>query len=409
MARVLSYSALTPGHFFPFVPILRELQNRGHTVIGATFGRQPRGAEIAGIPICGIDSEQPEPVNNAGLWGRGAWPQILNAFALRGEAMAAALEQLIAEEQPDFLLVDPALWGAVIAAEASGCRWATIAHNPLLFRGLGVDVRGRGLAPARTFMERVWYHVLWKQQCGEDDRFLPTINAVRSARRLPALSHGWDIYFVPPLILAATVEPFEYPRTDWPPSLLFVGPLVWDPPWPYPEQQAAPNGDRVVLLVGSSVPESPRGPSWVNAVIRALADEPFHVIATLPSDDVLGPLPANVRADRFIPHNRVLPDASCVVCHGGLGITQRALAAGIPVVAIPFGYDRFDVARRVEVCGAGVSLPADQLTPDRLRAAVHKAMECKSGAERMADVFRRSGGPRAAADAIEALLRTPAQ
>ena len=33
-----------------------------------------------------------------------------------------------------------------------------------------------------------------------------------------------------PLMLYMTAVPFEYPRSDWPPSVRMVGPGVWDPP-----------------------------------------------------------------------------------------------------------------------------------------------------------------------------------
>jgi MGT family glycosyltransferase len=115
--------------------------------------------------------------------------------------------------------------------------------------------------------------------------------------------------------------------------------------------------------------------------------------------------PPNARVERFVPHRPVLERASCVVCHGGMGITQKALAAGVPVCVVPFGQDQFDVARHVEVAGAGTRLPASRLRPDRLRAAVREAMSKKAGAERVAAAFAAAGGPRAAADALEALPR----
>ena len=67
-----------------------------------------------------------------------------------------------------------------------------------------------------------------------------------------------------------------------------------------------------------------------------------------------------------------------------MGITQKALAHGVPVVAVPFGRDQPEVARRVEVAGAGVRLPAGKLTPERLRKAVRHAIELRPGAERIA-------------------------
>jgi UDP:flavonoid glycosyltransferase YjiC (YdhE family) len=87
-----------------------------------------------------------------------------------------------------------------------------------------------------------------------------------------------------------------------------------------------------------------------------------------------------------------------------MGATQKALAHGVPVVAVPFGRDQREVARRVEVSGAGVRLPASRLSPDRLRAAVQAAMARREGAARVAAGFAAAGGPPAAADALESHL-----
>ena len=77
---------------------------------------------------------------------------------------------------------------------------------------------------------------------------------------------------------------------------------------------------------------------------------------------------------RFVPHAPVLDRAACAVTHGGMGATQKALARGVPVCAVPFGRDQLEVARRVEVAGAGTRLPAKRLRPDRLRAKVREAI-----------------------------------
>jgi UDP:flavonoid glycosyltransferase YjiC (YdhE family) len=65
--------------------------------------------------------------------------------------------------------------------------------------------------------------------------------------------------------------------------------------------------------------------------------------------DAPGP---NARVEAFLPHGPVLKRAACVVCHGGHGITVGALGAGVPVCAVPFCRDQFDVVRRVEMSDA---------------------------------------------------------
>ncbi len=87
-----------------------------------------------------------------------------------------------------------------------------------------------------------------------------------------------------------------------------------------------------------------------------------------------------------------------------MGITQKALAAGVPVCVVPFGRDQLEVARHVEVANAGTRLLPKDLTPSRLREAIARVRERRAGAERVADAFRAAGGPAAAAAALEALL-----
>jgi UDP:flavonoid glycosyltransferase YjiC (YdhE family) len=94
-----------------------------------------------------------------------------------------------------------------------------------------------------------------------------------------------------------------------------------------------------------------------------------------------------------------------MITHAGMGGTQKALARGVPVCAVPFGRDQFEVARRVEVAGAGTRLPANRLTTERLRDKVRQAMTCGDGARRVAEAFAAAGGPPAAADAIERRMR----
>jgi UDP:flavonoid glycosyltransferase YjiC (YdhE family) len=88
-----------------------------------------------------------------------------------------------------------------------------------------------------------------------------------------------------------------------------------------------------------------------------------------------------------------------------MGATQKALARGVPVCVVPFARDQFEVARRVEVAGAGSRLPASRLRPDWLRAKVREAIASRAGAIRVAEAYRAAGGPPAAADLCEEQLR----
>ncbi len=80
--------------------------------------------------------------------------------------------------------------------------------------------------------------------------------------------------------------------------------------------------------------------------------------------------------------------AAAVVCHGGMGIVQKAIAA------VPLGRDQPEVARRITESGAGVAVALKRLSAERLRVAVRDAMA-------MRPAGRCSGGPESFADAAE--------
>ena len=61
----------------------------------------------------------------------------------------------------------------------------------------------------------------------------------------------------------------------------------------------------------------------------------------------LGPVPGNVRVERWVDQPAALARATAMVGHGGSGSTLAALAAGVPVAFIPLFVDGHDNARRV--------------------------------------------------------------
>jgi MGT family glycosyltransferase len=233
----------------------------------------------------------------------------------------------------------------------------------------------------------------------------PALNTIRSGLDLPPLKSIDELFRRPPLLLYLTAEPFEYPRRDWPESVVMVGPCAWDPPAETPAWLAEITQPLVLVTTSSEFQGDDR---LIQTAFDALAEEPVMILATLPAGDPtrFHP-PENARLERFIPHGAALDRAVCVITHGGMGATQKALAGGIPVCVVPFGRDQLEVARRVEVAGAGTRLPAGRLRPDRLLAKVREAMTRSTGAKRVAQGFAAAGGPSAAADAFESRLLMP--
>jgi len=334
---------------------------------------------------------------------RGALQRSVGTFCARAEFDAPDFQSAISDICPDAVIVDVNCWGAVAAAEAWGGPWATFCPYPIALSSRDAPPFGPGLPPARGPLGKLRDRALRPLFVGAFERImLPPLNAVRATLGLRPLNSADAMFKAPPLVLYLTAEPFEYPRSDWPTNIVMVGPCAWDPISSSPEWLAEIKRPIVLVTTSSEFQDDGR---LVETALRALADVNVHTVATLPSyDQNAFRASTNATLLPFIPHSSVLERAVCAITHGGMGATQKALAHGVPVCAVPFGRDQLEVARRVEVAGAGTRLSASRLNADRLRVKVREAMSCVDGARRIAAGFESAGGPCAAADAFETRL-----
>ena len=403
-ATFLAFVEPVPGRLYPLVATLQELQRRGHRVIVRT-GQD----EVYLLRSIGIEAEVLAPelaAFNPTDWQArtrfGALLRALDEFGDRARPQVADLGAAIDAHQPDVVILDETSWGAAAAAEHSGRPWAFSVPSPVPIGSPGVPPFGLGLRPRVDTVGRIRDRVVRPLTVGKLARVIARhVNPLRVELGLRPLHRLDEFYLAADLLLNYTAEPFDYPRTDWPAKVRLVGPGLWEPPSTAPPWLDELSRPLVLVTCSTGFQNDVR---LAETACAAFADEPFDVVLTTGEVDVSAAVvPRNVRVERFVPHSAVLDRAVCVVCHAGMGITQKALAHGVPVVAVPFGRDQPEVARRVEVAGAGVRLPARKLNAGRLRAAVHDAIVLRPGAERVATAFRAAGGTPAAADALEGL------
>jgi MGT family glycosyltransferase len=400
MSRILVYTSPARGHLYPLVPTLEELRRRGHDVAVRTLSAEVERVRALGIAAAAIDPAiEAREIDD---WKASFPPAALLAacrtFVDRGRHELEDLRRAIASERPDVLFTDVNSWGAAAAAEASGLPWAVFAPYFLPVRAPGVPPWGLGLAPMAGAPGRVRDAMLWPVVNALYDRALPDLNRLRATAGVAPFGHVAEFATRAPRVVYYTAEPFEYARA-WPANVRLVGPGIWEPATESPGD--APRDVRPLVLVTCST-EFQNDGRLVEVALAALADEPVRVVATTASVDPASfQAPRNARVERYLPHGPLLGEAACVVCHGGMGVTQKALASGVPVCVVPFGRDQLEVARHVELAGAGTRLTPRRLAPARLRRAVREAMACAPGALRVAQGFRKAGGARAAADAID--------
>jgi MGT family glycosyltransferase len=410
MARVLAYTSPARGDLYPMVPILDELRRRGHEIHLRTLAGETGRLAARGFEAGALDPRI-EAIRHVDWKAKGARASLeasTSVFVARAPYEAADLRAAIEAVDPDLLLLDINPWGALAVAEASGRPWAAIQPYPLPVSSPDVPPFGPGLAPARGRLGRLRDRLVRPLVLGAVERtILPKLNAVRRSidPGLDPIRNGDDLYGRPPILLYLTAEPFEYHRRSWPRNVRMVGPCSWEPDAAPPAWLDAVT--KPIALVSTSS-EYQADAILAQTALDALADSEMFVIATLPSNDPAAlRVPPNARAERFVPHGPILARASVAITHGGMGVTQKALAAGVPVVAVPFGRDQPEVARRLEVAGAGVRLPRARLRPETLRDAVHAALNRRDDARAVAAGYQAAGGATAAAAYLEGLIFQP--
>jgi UDP:flavonoid glycosyltransferase YjiC (YdhE family) len=221
-----------------------------------------------------------------------------------------------------------------------------------------------------------------------------------------------------------TVPEFEYPRSDLPGTVRFVGPVSQSaqaappaggaggtgglPEW-WDELDA---GRPVVHVTQGTVANQDFG-DLIRPTIEALAGEDVLVIVGTggrPEADLTGPLPANVRVAADLPYDELLPKVDVIVTNGGYGGVQFALRHGVPLVVAGETEDKTEVSARVQWSGTGINLRSNRPSRDAIRKAVRTVLATpgyKQASGRMAAAITASRGVDALADLVESLDSAP--
>jgi len=120
--------------------------------------------------------------------------------------------------------------------------------------------------------------------------------------------------------------------------------------------------------------------------------------------DDLGTIPSNAIVVRTAPQIELLKRAALCITHAGLNTALESLGQGVPMVAIPIGYDQPGVAARIAHHGVGEFLEIEDLAVERLRHLIEMVLDnprYRDKARWFQKVITRSRGLDVAAEVIE--------
>lgn len=404
MARILFTVTPAAGHLNPTIPIALALQESGHEVLYVTgLSKIPllERSGLAAVPILRGRVDTAEQISRPVGADRDTYnpAKILREvryFLHLSEDGLIELEQIAATWPPDLVVTDFSTPIGVAFSNRSGLRWVTSCTVPSCIRTQhGTPIFLGGLSRPRSFAQR------WRDWCGrqlhEALRWGLTVALRPYWRRLRIqlnLPDGGDGLYSPYAILGLAPYELEYPRSDWPRQLHWVGPVDWSEAEDLDEETRMflqGDGSRLFVTFGSEwFPAKERLLRMAAQVLDAMGVR--TVITGGGAVDLSDLHLANVHVIRYAPYTSVLPLVDAVIHHGGCGITYAALQTGKPALMIPDGKDQPDNAQKVVEACAGLRLRQRRATPETLRAAVSELLarqELARGARQMASILSR--------------------
>jgi MGT family glycosyltransferase len=137
----------------------------------------------------------------------------------------------------------------------------------------------------------------------------------------------------------------------------------------------------------------------MSAVVRMVSGLGVRILVTVgPGVDpaALGPQPAGVSVQQWVPQGRVLPHCAAVVSHGGSGTMLATAALGLPQLALPQAADQFRNATGLVRARAGLALHPDAVSPEAVAEALHVVLadeQIRAGAARVRDEIAAMPAP----------------
>ena len=373
------------GHLNPMTSLARKLQSRGHeiTFIGVP-DVQPfaRAADLGFVPFCedeyppgsiaklyasvsklhGLEAARRSVDNNAGLF-TAASRHLPKKLAQTG------VEALVVDTIHTFLELVPLRINMPYAQISTGLHLDFSGTTPPFFFSWPHEE-----TPAAVIRNREGV-----KAAGEV--FAPIGSLARSYAEKAGLEIDWNDFNATASKLAVitqTPPEFDFPNISWPAAFHYTGPFHdgnGRKPIAFPWEKL--NGKPLVYAsMGTLV-------NGLDSIYRTILQAAGHLseiqfvlsVGNNVKAEAIGTIPSNAIVIRTAPQIELLKRAALCITHAGLNTALEALAQGVPMVAIPIGYDQPGVAARIAYHGFGEFMDIENLSVERLRRLIQQVLE----------------------------------
>ena len=398
------------GDLHPYLAVGRTLKARGHRVAVATVPAYRARVEAAGLEMRGvgpdIDPEDPEVARHAIDVEKGSEYIFRELLMPHVRRMLEDTRAALADAK--LVLGHPIALTVPIAAEERRVPWISVALAPLSFLSAYEPLRFAGNPVVSCLMRGpVWLRRgllafgRWKTK-----GWLTPLYDLRRELGLPEGPHPlFEGQHSPIRALALFSRLMGERKPDWPLQTVVTGFCFYDGGGelaPELERFLADGPPPLVFTLGSSAVHDPRRfyDDSLEAA-RAAGRRAVLLGRTAPAGgrDVL-------KVD-YAPYAKLFRRAAAVVASAGAGTIGQGLAAGRPMLLVPFGNDQPDNAARVERLGVSRTVPREAYNGRTAAAALRSLLEdpgLSARAEACARTVAEERGVEAACDEIEEVL-----
>lgn len=400
-ARIVIATVGSLGDLFPFLALGQALRAAGHRITIATHPIHQQAIEQAGLVFVDA-SGMPEPEDRAAFTAQAFDRWHGPRFVVRDFAAVDVKESyqklLPTVADADVLITTTlAFAGQILGEQLSRegtLRWLSAVLAPAGFLS-AYDPPATGIALLDNFIRRSPRRGGWLQAMARrvTHRWTAPVRDFRQTRGLPPTSPLGDPFHqgqhAPDGVLALFSSLLGRPQPDWPPHVHLTGfarykqSATLDPALLVFLDRGDPP---LVFTLGSTAVHM--GTDFLRASLATAVQLNQRAVlltgsaamrANLPQQ-----LPSTIHAIDYAPHAALFARASVVVHHGGVGTSSEALAAGKPMLVVPYGFDQPDNAARLRRLGVAELLPAARYRIDRAALLLQRLLSEPSYTERAA-------------------------
>jgi rhamnosyltransferase subunit B len=354
MAHFLLTPVGSSGDVHPFVGIGRSLRARGHDVTMLTAEPFRRISEHAGLRFVATQSDDDfdRVTKDPDLWHSRRGTTVV--FRVLASSMRAHYTRIADACEPGrTVLVGHTLsFAARMFEEIHGTPAATIHLAPSVFRSdyqQPTYIPGRDPSGLPLWLKRtIWWLV---DRWFIDPVIVPELNRWRRELGLEPVTRILGAWLHSPCrVIGLFPEWFASNQPDWPPQLRLVGFPLYDESGEHmlsPGLQAFLDGGSPPILFTPGSANRAAAPFFAAALDAMRRLRRRGLFLTRYPEQLPAALGPDAWHEPYVPLSQILPRCAAIVHHGGVGTCAQGLAAGVPQLTMPLGFDQPDNTTRL--------------------------------------------------------------